>query len=97
VASGANPGKELMTSRSVHVHVSGTSGPKRAKVRVGYADSARAARHARQELCADRPGSYIVNAQSIWSDREISDRDLRAVYEYLCTIRARPDIPNSGF
>jgi len=40
-------------------------------------------------------GSYIVNAQLVCSDREISDGDLRAVYEYLSAIRGRTDSPKS--
>ena len=85
-----------MISRSTHGQVSTTLGRERAKVRVGY-ELARVSLDTRgRNRVLIGLGSYIVNAQSVYRNREISDRDLRAVYEYLSAIRALPDTPSSG-
>ena len=81
-----------MTSRSVHVPEPGASSPERARVRVGYEIAPVPLDTRGKNRVLIGLGSYIVNARSVCSDREMSDRDLRAVYEYLSAIRAAETI-----
>ena len=85
-----------MISRWIQVHVSPTLGRERTKVRVGYEIAPVSLDTRGRNRVLIGLGSYIVNAQTVYRKREISDRDLRAVCEYLSAIRALPDTPSSG-
>ena len=90
------PGEEPMISRSTQLHVSTTLGRERAEVRVGYEIAPVSLDTRGRNRVLIGLGSYLVNAQSVYRNRDISDRDLRAVCEYLSAIRALPDSPSSG-
>jgi hypothetical protein len=85
-----------MISGSTQVKVSTTLGRERAKVRVGYEIAPVSLDTRGRNRVLIGLGSYLVNAQSVHRNRDISDRDLRAVREYLSAIRALPDPPSSG-
>ena len=82
-----------MISRSTHGQVSTTLGRERAKVRMGYEMAPVSLDTRGRNRVLIGLGSYIVNAQSVYRDGAISDREVRAVYEYLSAIRALPDTP----
>jgi hypothetical protein len=77
----------------MQVHVSTTLGREATKVRMGYQIAPVSLDTRGRNRVLIGLGSYIVNAQSVYRDGAISDREVRAVYEYLSAIRALPDTP----
>jgi hypothetical protein len=88
-----------MISRSPYVQVSTTLSPLGREgtiVRMGYELAPVSLDTRGRNRVLIGLGSYLVNAQSVCRDREISDREVRAVCEYLSAIRALPDTPGSA-
>ena len=85
-----------MISRSMHVQVSTTAGREGTRVRMGYEIAPVSLDTRGRNRVLIGLGSYLVNAQLVYRNREISDREVRAVYEYLSAIRALPDSASSG-
>ena len=86
----------LATSRSVPIGVSATSAPGEASVRIGYEIAPVPLNTRGKNRVLVGLGSYLVNAQLACSGSQMSDRDLRAVHEYLAALTSRPISPNVG-
>lgn len=85
-----------MISWSMHAHVPTTAGRERTEVRMGYEIAPVSLDTRGRNRVLIGLGSYIVNAPSVYRNRSISDREARAVYEYLSAIRALPETTSSG-
>jgi hypothetical protein len=86
----------LATSRSVLTGISAISDPGEASVRIGYEIAPVPLNTRGKNRVLVGLGSYLVNAQLACSSSQMSNRDLRAVHEYLAALTSRPHSPNAG-
>ena len=86
----------LATSRSVQTRVSASSDARETSVRIGYEIAPAPLNTRGKNRVLVGLGSYLVNAQLARSGSPMSDRDRRAVHEYLAALASRPNSPQPG-
>lgn len=86
----------LATSRSVQTWDSAGSDPRETSVRIGYEIAPAPLNTRGKNRVLVGLGSYLVNVQLACSSSQMSDRDRRAVHEYLAALASRPKSPQPG-